>query len=229
MIVGLIVVFGILNLLAYIFINFDMFNIFTGLTNPIFNLVFYIVSVVVVFVMTKIEIDVATGKTYAFILFMFLLSFTMANIFYFPLFLLILFIILYIVYFVISKFKKYVYFLYLAVLLLSVTNSSPLLNIFKLDFLPKYTQETLNEIPQNKLKCIVNIAFVNKEEDNIYEVFNTIRDFFIKPPKHINDYKEYVLNNKYKVLVFNNEIPKGCRGDDYYKLFIKYSLSIKYL
>ena len=177
------------------------------------------VSIVVIFVLAKIKINRATGKTCAFILFMFLLSFTIANIFYFPLFLLILFIILYVVYFVISKFKKYVYFLYLVALLLSVTNSSPLLNMFKLDFLPKYTQETLNEIPQNKLKCIVNIAFVNKEEDNIYEVFNTIRDFFIKPPKHINDYKEYVLNNKYKVLVFNNEIPKGCRGDDYYKLF----------
>lgn len=218
-IVGLIVVFGILNLLAYIFINFDVFNIFTGLSNPILNMVFYMVFMGVVLMLAKIKINLATGKTYAFILFMFLLSFTIANIFYFPLFLLILFIILYVVYFVISKFKKYVYFLYLVALLLSVTNSSPLLNIFKLDFLPKYTQETLNEIPHNKLKCIVNIAFVNKEEDNIYEVFNTIRDFFIKPPKHINDYKEYVLNNKYKVLVFNNEIPKGCRGDDYYKLF----------
>lgn len=195
-IVGLIVVFEILNLLAYIFINFDVFNIFTGLSNPILNIVFYMVSMVVVFVLAKIKINLATGKTCAFILFMFLLSFTIANIFYFPLFLLILFIILYVVYFVISKFKKYVYFLYLVALLLSVTNSSPLLNIFKLDFLPKYTQEALNEIPQNKLKCIVNIAFVNKEEDNIYEVFNTIRDFFIKPPKHINDYKEYVLNNK---------------------------------
>lgn len=225
-IVGLIIVFGILNLLAYIFINFDVFNIFTRLSNPILNMVFYMVSIVVVFVLAKINL--ATGKTYAFILFMFLLSFTIANIFYFPLFLLILFIILYVVYFVISKFKKYVYFLYLVVLLLSVTNSSPLLNIFKLDFLPKYTQETLNEIPQNKLKCIVNIAFVNKEEDNIYEVFNTIRDFFMKPPKHINDYKEYILNNKYKILAFANEVPEKNRDEHYYKIFKSLYIDIQF-
>ena len=147
--------------------------------------------------------------------------YSIINIFYFPLFLLTLFVILSIIYLVISRFKKNIYFIYIAAAFLLATNPNPIINIFKLDFLPKYTQEALNEIEQDKLTNIIDATFSKngKTEDNINQIYNGIRDFFIKPPKHINDYKEYILNNKYKILVFGNEIPEGCRDNNYYKLF----------
>lgn len=109
-----------------------------------------------------------------------------------------------------------------------------MINIFKLDFLPKYTQETLNEIKQDKLTNIIDTAFSKKgkQDDSINKVYNAVRDFFIKPPKHINDYQAYIFKNKYKVLVFANEVPEKDRDDDYYKLFkylyIDIQLSLTY-
>ncbi|MBZ7986240.1 APC family permease [Campylobacter sp. Cr9] len=233
-IVGLIIVFGILNLLAYIFINFDIANGLMYINNLLLSSLGCLILLIAFLFITNKKLKINENKTFTFIILVIIVFYSIINIFYFPLFLLTLFVILSIIYLVISRFKKNIYFIYIAAAFLLAINPNPIINIFKLDFLPKYTQEALNEIKQDKLTNIIDKAFSKKgkQDDSINKVYNAVRDFFIKPPKHINDYQTYIFKNKYKVLVFANEVPEKDRDDDYYKLFkslyIDIQLSLTY-
>lgn len=233
-IVGLIVVFEILNLFAYIFINFNIANGLIYINSLLLSNLGCIILSIALLLITNKKLKINENKTFTLTMTIIIVFCTIINIFYFPLFLLTLFIILSVIYLAISRFKKNIYFIYIVAAFLLATSPTPLINIFQLDFLPKYTQKALNEIKQDKLKKIVDTAFAKSEKtkDNINQIYNGARDFFIKPPKHINDYKEYILNNKYKILVFGNEIQKKDRDEYYYKLFkslyIDIQLSLTY-
>lgn len=229
-IVGLIVVFGILNLLAHIFINFDIANSLIHINSLLLSNLGCLILLIAFLFITNKKLKINENKTFTFIMLVVIVFYSIINIFYFPLFLLTLFVILSIIYLVISRFKKNIYFIYIAAAFLLAINPNALINIFKLDFLPKYTQEALNEIKQDKLTNIIDAAFSKsrKTEDYISQKYYYVRDFFMKPPKHINDYKEYILNNKYKILAFANEVPEKDRDEHYYKIFKSLYIDIQF-